>query len=103
MQQTILETCSYSEPRFLPRCSAWLKSTSRAEVFRGSLLVQCYISICPVIQHFYTPLAEKILDVAERQSSWPNCLVCSTRPSTSRRGEIVLDIENISFANIAMK
>ena len=52
---------------------------------------------------FYcTPLSEKILGEAERLSLWPDCLICSTGRS-SQRGEIVLNLENISFADVTMK
>ena len=55
------------------------------------------------MQHLHTPLAKDVFNETERKSLWPNRLVCSTRPSTSRRGEIVLDVENVSFADVAMK
>jgi len=65
------------------------------------------LSTYPLLQHFYVPLSEKILDEAERHLLWLHRLVhltrLSVRRSTSRRVVSILEIKDIAFANVTMK
>ena len=65
------------------------------------------LSIYPPVEYFYIPLAKKILDEAQGHFFWMRRLSRSTRlgiqHGTSWGGGIILEIENISWADALMK